>query len=178
MTNRTRSRTAKVPPGATAIRIPRQHRRGFGRRSAQPIVLVVPEQPSFASRIAWALGSALWEHRKSWVPTGIAVLALPVTAIGHAAFWWAGLALAPLAAVPPGWLVWARLHRPDVDHRVRRWRRGLAMLATAAATWTALALLFGPVSGPLGLLWLLTTAAGQALWLRSRRTSADPIEEI
>lgn len=57
MTNRTRIRTAKVPRGTTAIRIPRQGRRRIGRRAAQPIVLVVPEQPSLGARAAAAAGA-------------------------------------------------------------------------------------------------------------------------
>ncbi|WP_369377089.1 hypothetical protein [Streptomyces sp. cg36] len=178
MTNRTRTRTAKVPPGTTALRIPRQRRRGFGRRSTQPIVLVVPEQPTLASRAAWAVGGWLWDSRRTWAPIGLAVLALPATAIAHAVFWWAGLVLAPLTAAPLVWLAWTSRRRPAADRTVRRWRRGLASLATAATAWAALAIVFGPLSGPLGLLWVLSTTTAQVLWLRSLRASVDPIEEI
>jgi hypothetical protein len=179
MPNRTRPRPpkAKMPYGygtsRTVHRIPRTR-----RRDAQPIVLVVPERPTLTRRAAGALGLWLWEHRRTWAPTGIAVLALPTTALGHAAFWWAGLVLAPLAAAPLGWLTWMGRHRPADDRAVRRWRQGLVLLATAAATWASLALAVGPLTGPIGLLWLLITATSQVLWLRTRSTSTDPIEEI
>ncbi|MFF3977745.1 hypothetical protein [Streptomyces sp. NPDC001828] len=172
MTNRTGPRKARRG-AARSVHLPRTR-----RRDAQPIVLVVPHQPTLAARAASAVGSWLWDTRATWAPTGIALAALPATAIGHAAFWWAGFLLAPLAASPLGWLAWTGQRRPTTDRTVRRWRRGLAVVGTAASTWTALAVAFGPLTGPLGLIWLLTTVAAQVLWLRTRRTSTDPIEEI
>ncbi|WP_405807457.1 hypothetical protein OG729_20100 [Streptomyces sp. NBC_00210] len=177
MTNRTRIRTAKVPRGTTAIRIPRQGRRRIGRRAAQPIVLVVPEQPSLGARAAAAAGGWLWDRRGSWAPTAIALAAFLAAAIVHALAWWSGLVLAPATAAPLIWLLRTNRQRPAGDPSVRRWRNGLVLLATTATAWAALALAFGPTAGPLELLWLISTIAAQTLWLRSRRTP-DPTEEI
>ncbi|AWI30416.1 hypothetical protein [Streptomyces tirandamycinicus] len=178
MSNRTRARGAKIPPGATAIRVPRQRRRGFGGRQMGPIILVVPEKPSLAARATYAVGGWVWDRRRSWAPTGIAVVAFVAAAIVHVLAWWTGLVLAPATAAPLVWLWWTSRHRPAEARSVRRWRRGLALLGIAAAAWAALAVAFGPTAGPLELLWLIATIAAQALWLQLRRTSPDPIEEI
>ncbi|MBT2367148.1 hypothetical protein J7E88_17995 [Streptomyces sp. ISL-10] len=177
MANRTRARNAKMPPGTTAIRIPRQRRRGFGRRP-EPIILVVPEQPLLAARAAYAVGGWMWDRRRAWAPTGIAVAAFVTAAIVHVLAWWTGLVLAPATAAPLVWLWWTYQHRPAEEPSVRRWRRGLALLGVASTAWAALALAFGPTAGPLELLWLVNAIAAQVLWLQVRRTSPDPIEEI
>lgn len=168
MSSRTRTRrTAKVSAGATTVRIPRQ-RRG---RSAQPFVIVVPERPALASRFLGMVGDLLWAHRRSLAPLGIALAVFPVTAILHALAWWSGLLLAPLAASPLAWLLITQHRRPAADRGVLGWRIGLSLLATTATAWLALAAAFGPLAGPLELIWLLALIATQTAWLIVRRTS-------
>ncbi|WP_055566993.1 hypothetical protein [Streptomyces atriruber] len=168
MSSRTRSRarTAKVPAGATTVRIPRQR----GRRSAQPFIVVVPERPSLTARFAGFLGELLWDHRRALAPLGVALAAFPVTALLHVLAWWSGLLLAPLAAGPLGWLLITQRRRPAADRGVLGWRIGLTLLATATTAWLALAAAFGPLAGPLELLWLLTLITAQTAWLVIRRT--------
>ncbi|MER5887269.1 hypothetical protein ABT160_25895 [Streptomyces sp. NPDC001941] len=179
---RTGSRATKVQYGyggtRTVHRIPRTR-----RRDAQPIVLIVPERPTLLRRAASALGLWLWERRRAWAPAALALLALPAAAVGHVLASWTGLALAPAAVLPLAWLL--RTSRRDAypDPSVRRWRLALALAATSATAWAALALAFGPTAGPLELLWLATAVAAQVLWLRSRRTPAptapnSPTEEL
>ncbi|MGW7084885.1 hypothetical protein ACWGH2_15540 [Streptomyces sp. NPDC054871] len=167
MSSRTRSRTrtAKVSAGATTVRIPRQ--RG---RSAQPFVIVVPERPTLTSRLAGFLGRLLWAHRRALAPLGIALAAFPITAVLHALAWWSGLLLAPLAAGPLAWLLITQRRRPAADRSVLGWRIGLTALGTAATAWVATAAAFGPLAGPLELLWLLTLITAQTAWLIVRRT--------
>ncbi|MFD3572402.1 hypothetical protein [Streptomyces sp. NPDC058644] len=169
MSSRTRSRTrtAKVSAGATTVRIPRQR----GRRAAQPFVIVVPERPSLTARLAGFVGNLLWAHRRALAPLGLALAAFPITAVLHALAWWSGLLLAPLAAGPLAWLLITQRRRPAADRGVLGWRVGLTVLATAATAWLALAAAFGPLAGPLELLWLLTLIAAQSAWLIVRRTS-------
>ncbi|OAR24316.1 hypothetical protein A8W25_18020 [Streptomyces sp. ERV7] len=176
MPNRTRPRTTKLPYGHGAARtvhhIPRTR-----RRDSQPIVLIVPERPTLTRRAATAAGMWFWEQRGTWAPTALALLAFVAVAIGHVLASWTGLLLAPVAALPLGWLVWTNRREPQADRSVRRWRRALALLTTTAIVWAACALAFGPTAGPLGLLWLVTAISAQVMWLRARRTSTDPIEE-
>lgn len=54
---------------------------------------------------------------------------------------------------------------PASDRAVLGWRIGLALLGTTAVAWASLAAAFGPLAGPLPLLWLLITAAAQTTWL-------------
>ncbi|MWA11204.1 hypothetical protein [Streptomyces sp. BA2] len=168
MSSRTRTRRGvKVPAGATTVRIPRQRGR---RRSAQPFIVVVPDRPSLSREAAGFLGRLLWEHRRALAPLTLAVLALPVTAVLHTLAWWSGLLLAPLAAGPLAWLLITQRRRPAADRGVLGWRIGLALLATAATAWLALGAAFGPLAGPLELLWLLTLIVAQSAWLIVRRT--------
>ncbi|MGW6360539.1 hypothetical protein ACWFR5_36580 [Streptomyces sp. NPDC055092] len=171
MTSRTRSRvrTAKVPAGATVIQMPRQRR--SGRRGSQPFVVVVPtERRSFQHEVAAFVGGALWRHRRALAPTLLALAALPACAVLHALAWWSGLLLAPAAAAPLVWLLVMQHRRPATERSVLAWRIGLALLGTAAAAWVALAAGFGPLAGPLDLLWLLTWAVAQTAWIVLRRT--------
>ncbi|MCX4665576.1 hypothetical protein OG453_02615 [Streptomyces sp. NBC_01381] len=165
MSSRTRSRTrtAKAPAGATTVRIPRQ-------RSSQPFIVVVPDRPSLSREALGFLGRLLWKNRRSLAPLALAVLALPGTAVLHALAWWSGLLLAPLAAGPLAWLLITQRRRPAADRGVLGWRIGLTLLATTATAWVALAAAFGPLAGPLELLWLLTLLAAQTAWLIVRRT--------
>lgn len=167
MSSRTRTRrTAKVPAGATTVRIPRQR----GRRRSQPFIVVVPDRPCLSREAAGFLGRLLWQHRRALAPLALAVLALPVTAILHVLAWWSGLLLAPLGAGPLVWLALTQRRRPAADRSVLGWRIGLVLLATAATAWVALAAAFGPLAGPLDLIWLLTLIAAQSTWLIVRRS--------
>lgn len=166
MSSRTRTRRAvKVPAGATTVRIPRQR----GRRSGQPFIVVVPDRPSLSREALGWLGRLLWRHRRSLAPLALAVLALPLTAVLHVLAWWSGLLLAPLAAGPLIWLALMQRRRPATGS-VLGWRVGLALLVTAATAWLALAAAFGPLAGPLELIWLLTLITGQSTWLIVRST--------
>ncbi|WSQ11161.1 hypothetical protein OG604_27340 [Streptomyces sp. NBC_01231] len=165
MSSRTRTRTVKTAAGVHTVRIPRQR----GRRSAQPFVVVVPEHPTLTREALGFVGRALWRFRSSLAPTGFALLALVVTALLHVLGWWSGLVLAPLAAAPPLWLAIVQRHRPARTSALA-WRIALAVLATLAFAWAALAAGFGPLAGPLELVWLLMLIAAQTGWLIVRRT--------
>ncbi|MEV5338908.1 hypothetical protein AB0K93_10515 [Streptomyces sp. NPDC052676] len=165
MSSRTRARTVKTAAGVHTVRIPRQR----GRRGAQPFVVVVPEQPSLTREALGFTGRVLWRFRSALAPTALAVAALPLCAVLHALAWWSGLLLAPLAAAPVLWLGTVQRRRPG-RRSVLAWRAGLAVLATAALAWVALAAGFGPLAGPLEVLWLLAWIAAQTAWLVVRHT--------
>ncbi|MFZ3594638.1 hypothetical protein [Streptomyces sp. BH104] len=161
-----RRRTAKVPAGATVINMPRQRR----TRGGQPFIVVVPTHPSWKQRLAAAAGRAVWNHRRSLIPTFAALAVLPVTALLHALAWWSGLVLAPLAAAPLVGLLVMQRRRPTSDRTALAWRIALALLTTAAVAWCALAAAFTPLAGPLGGLWLLLWTLAQSGWLIVRHT--------
>ncbi|GGP37250.1 hypothetical protein [Streptomyces melanogenes] len=140
-----------------------------GRRSAQPFVIVVPEAPSLAREAFGFLGRLLWRFRGALAPTGFAVLALVVTALLHLLGWWSGAVLVPLAAGPVVWFAIVQSRHP-ARRSALVWRIALAVLATLAGTWVALAAWFGPLAGPLALVWLITLIAAQSAWLIVRRT--------
>ncbi|MEG8277108.1 hypothetical protein [Streptomyces sp. AHA2] len=165
MSSRTRTRPVKTAAGVHTVRIPRQR----GRRGAQPFLVVVPEHPSLTREALGFVGRGLWSVRHALAPTGIAVLALAVTALLHVIAWWSGLLLAPLAAAPAVWL-WIVQRRRPARSSTLVWRIALTVLATFASAWAALAAGFGPLAGPLALLWLLTLIAAQTAWLIVRRT--------
>ncbi|MFE7120844.1 hypothetical protein ACFU99_35990 [Streptomyces sp. NPDC057654] len=138
MPRRSRSRSARVLKGATMIEIPEQRPRR-GRRGR--VVVVVPEHR---------------DHRPLFAPAAVALCAIPATALVHAVAWWAGLVLALSAVVPvvgalAGWL------------RVRD-----AAAGAMALLWSGLAVAFGPLTGPLWVLWALSAAVCQAVWLLPR----------
>ncbi|MFD7137399.1 hypothetical protein [Streptomyces sp. NPDC059894] len=164
MSSRTRARGMKAA-GVHTVQIPRQR----GRRGAQPFVIVVPEPPSLAREAAGFLGRALWNGRRALAPTWLALVVLAVTGLLHVMGWWTGLVLAPLAAAPGVWAGIMQRRRP-ARGAVVLWRAGLALLATLAAGWAALAAGFGPLAGPLELVWLLVWLTGQTAWLIVRRT--------
>ncbi|MFF8728873.1 hypothetical protein ACF073_20575 [Streptomyces sp. NPDC015171] len=164
MSSRTRARGAKAA-GIHTVHIPRQR----GRRAAQPFVVVVPERPSLAWEAAGWVGRMLWRHRGALAPTSLALLALAATGLLHAKAPWAGLVLAGLAAGPAVGVLLMQRRRPGTG-TVLAWRIGLALLTTLALAWFAAAAGFGPLAGPLGLLWLLIWAAAQTAWLIVRRT--------
>jgi hypothetical protein len=155
----------KTAAGVHTVHIPRQR----GRRGAQPFVVVVPERPSLTREALGFLGRALWRSRRTLAPTALALIAVPLAAILHALAWWSGLLLAPLAIAPVLWFGFLQVRRPGRGS-VIAWRAGLTLLATAALAWLALAAGFGPLAGPLELLWLLTWIAAQSAWLIVRRT--------
>lgn len=164
MPSRTSTRGVKTPAGVHTVRIPRQR----GRRS-QPFVVVVPERPTLTREAFGFLGRTLWRYRGALAPTGLALLAWPVTALLHAIAWWCSLLLAPIAAAPLVWLAVLQRNQPARTSAMA-WRFALTALAAVAFTWVALAAGFGPLTGPLPLIWVLTWLISQTAWLvvRSR----------
>ncbi|MFI0166750.1 hypothetical protein [Streptomyces sp. NPDC017095] len=165
MSSRSRARGLKSAAGVHTVHIPRQR----GRRGAQPFVIVVPEQPSLTREAAGWAGRMLWRHRGALAPTGWALLALAAAGLLHAQAPRTGLLLAVLAAGPAVWVLLAQRRRPGTGS-VLAWRIALALLATLALSWFAAATGFGPLTGPLALLWLLIWGTAQTAWLIVRRT--------
>ncbi|MFJ2925014.1 hypothetical protein ACIPIU_08325 [Streptomyces massasporeus] len=159
MSSHTRTRSVKTAAGVHTVRIPRQR----GRRS-DPFVIVVPERPSLTREALGFLGHSLWTFRRALAPTGLSVLAFLVAGLLHLIAWWSALVIAPVAAVPVGWLLVMQRRRP-ARAAALAWRIGLVTLATAAAVWLALAAGFGPLNGTLALLWLLIWITAQTAWL-------------
>ncbi|MFF5956925.1 hypothetical protein [Streptomyces luteogriseus] len=159
MSSRTRTRTVKTAAGIHTVRLPRQR----GRRS-DPFVIVVPERPSLTREALGFIGRGLWTFRRALAPTGLSVLAFLVAGLLHLIAWWSALVFAPMAGGPLVWLLVMQRRRPARSAALA-WRIGLAALATIAATWLALAAGFGPLAGPLALLWLLILIAAQTAWL-------------
>ncbi|MFD9040492.1 hypothetical protein [Streptomyces bottropensis] len=155
MSSRTRTRRAA---GVHTVRIPRQR----GRRS-DPFVIVVPERPSLTREALGFIGRMLWRFRRALAPTGAAALAFIAAALLHLTAWWSGLVIAPAALAPALWVLLMQRRRP-ASGSVFGWRIGLAALATLAAAWLALAAGFGPLTGPLVLLWLLVWITVQTTW--------------
>ncbi|MFG2738515.1 hypothetical protein ACGFY0_00355 [Streptomyces chartreusis] len=162
MSSRTRTRGGAA---VHTVRIPRQR----GRRGSDPFVVVVPQRPSLTHQAFAGLALMLWDHRRALAPTGFAVLALVAGFLLHTIAWWSGLVLAPLAAGPLVWLLVMQRRRRGTGS-VLAWRIGVTVLATSALTWLALAAGFGPLAGPLELIWLLTLITAQTAWLIVRRT--------
>ncbi|MEH0635448.1 hypothetical protein QBA35_19315 [Streptomyces bottropensis] len=159
MSSRTRTRAVKTAAGVHTVRLPRQR----GRRSAQPFVIVVPERPSLTREALGFVGRLLWRFRRALAPTGFAVLAFVVAALLHLTAWWSALVIAPTVLAPTLWVLLMQRRRP-ASGSVLGWRIGLAVLATFAAAWLALAAGFGPLAGALPLLWLLVSIAAQSVW--------------
>ncbi|MEU9226123.1 hypothetical protein AB0D40_17320 [Streptomyces massasporeus] len=162
MSSRTRTRSVKTAAGIHTVRFPRQR----GRRS-DPFVIVVPERPSLTREALGLVGRGLWTFRRALAPTGLSVLAFLVAGLLHLIAWWSALVIAPIAAVPAVWLLVMQRRRP-ARAAALGWRIGLAVLATAAAVWLALAAGFGPLNGTLALLWLLILITAQTAWLTVR----------
>ena len=165
MVSRIRPRTVKVPPGASAVRIPHQR----GSRSAQALLVIVPERPSWTRVVLGWAGGLLWDHRRALAPTAIELAVLAFTAVLHSRATWSGLVLAPLSLVPLVWFALTHRRRPATGS-VRAWRAALALLACASLAWAALAAGFGPLAGPLELIWLLLLVAAQSAWLIVHRS--------
>ena len=162
MSSRTRTRVQKVPAGAQTIRIPK------GRRS-EPVIVVVPERPSLTRQALMGLALIVWDHRRALAPTSLALLAVGVTTLLHLVAWWSGLVLAPAALAPLVWLAIVQRQRPAKGSSLA-WRIALSVASTLAAGWMAAGAIFGPLTGPLELLWLLALIGTQTTWLIVRRT--------
>ncbi|WP_327678565.1 hypothetical protein [Kitasatospora sp. NBC_00458] len=169
-------------PRTTKIVIPQQRglRRGhrptahvvdLGRGTA-PVVLVVPHRPSLAGRVAGATGRALWRRRVAWAPVwaGFGVLGAvgALSALPAAAFAFG----VPAVLLPAGRLFMARRHPRAAVRRKNRARTRSVTALSAGLAWSALAVWFGPLNGPLAAAWLAGTATAQALWSRRRRALA------
>ncbi|WP_327748484.1 hypothetical protein [Streptomyces europaeiscabiei] len=165
MSSRTRARRVKSTAGVHTVQIPRQR----GRRGAQPFVIVVPERPSLTREALGFVGRGLWAGRRGLAPAALAVFVFGLTGVLHLNAWWSALVLAPLALVPLAWVLIMQRRRPASGSALG-WRISLAALATLAAGWMALAAGFGPLAGPLPLLWLLIWLAAQITWFFVRRT--------
>ncbi|MDT0388266.1 hypothetical protein [Streptomyces dubilierae] len=165
MSSRTRTRTVKTAAGIHTVLIPRQR----GRRGSDPFVIVVPERPSLTREALGFVGRSLWTFRRALAPTGLSVLAFLMAGLLHLIAWWSALVIAPVAAAPLGWVLVMQRRRP-ARAAALAWRIGLAALATLAAVWLALAAGFGPLAGPLALLWLLIWLTAQTAWLVVRHT--------
>ncbi|WUS23891.1 hypothetical protein OG727_17345 [Streptomyces caniferus] len=165
MSSRTRTRAVKAA-GVTTVRLPRQR----GRRAADPFVIVVPERPSLTWQALSGLALIVWKHRRALAPLALGLLAFPLTAVLHVFAGWSAFLLGAAAAGPVLWLVIVQRRRAAADKTVWGWRIALAVLGTSALAWAALAAGFGPLAGPLELVWLLTLIAAQTAWLIVRRT--------
>ncbi|MER7348860.1 hypothetical protein ABT390_26025 [Streptomyces aurantiacus] len=163
---RPRARTMKVPVGATTVRIPRQR----GRRQ-QSFVLVVPERPSLTGRALATTGRLLWHHRLALLPTGSALLLLVLTAVLHVLAPWAGLLVAAVGLLPLIALLIPPLYRRLVGGD-RVWKWGAAAVVAVVGLWSGLAILFGPLAGPLEVLWFLGLLAAHGLWFALRRMTS------
>lgn len=152
-------------PRAGTVRIPRQR----GRRSRQPFVVVVPERPSLTRELSGIAAGMLWNSRRALAPTGLALLALALTALLHALAWWSGLVLAPAAVAPLVWLAIVQRSHPARGSALV-WRIALSVSSSVAAGWAAAASVFGPLAGSLELWWLLALICTQTAWLIVRRT--------
>ncbi|MFH0520398.1 hypothetical protein ACHBTE_24875 [Streptomyces sp. M41] len=164
MSSRTRTRKVRTAAGVHTVQLPRQR----GRRS-QPFVVVVPERPSLTREALSFVGRGLWMARHALAPTGLALLALVITGLLHVIAWWSALVLAPAAVAPAVWFAVVQRSRPAQGSTLA-WRIALAVFATLAFAWAALAAGFGPWAGPLSLVWLLTLIVAQTTWLIVRRT--------
>ncbi len=169
----------------TKVQIPRQRgRRGAPAahvinlgRGTTPLIVMIPERPTLARQLAYAMGSALWRHRAAWAPTWGALGLFTAAGLLSVTAPAAGIVLAvPALLVPAGWAVIRRWHPRSAVRRRARALRLPALLAGAVALWTGAACLFGPVNWPLFGLWAAATAAGQAAWWRTRRiVAAKPL---
>lgn len=166
MSRRTRTHTAKG--AAPTVHIPRQR----GHRQGPQIIVVVSDEPTLTSRATAATGRWLWKHRRTWAPTGLAVLLLAVTGIVHLITPWAALVAAPASAVPLAVLGWKANRTAEAGAPAERARRiALAVLALASLTWFSMALWFGPAEPVLMGLWSLITLDAQVTWLFARLRS-------
>ncbi|WP_405658208.1 hypothetical protein [Streptomyces sp. RK9] len=157
----------KVPAGATTVRIPRQR----GRRQ-QSFLLVVPERPTLSSQALRTVGRLLWHHRMALLPTGLAVLSLIATAVLHALAPWASVLVATVGLLPLILLLTPSPYRGRLADENRAWKWGAASVAAVVGLWAGLAILLGPLAGPLEVLWFLGLLAVNGLWFTVRRMTS------
>ncbi|MFJ4434769.1 hypothetical protein [Streptomyces sp. NPDC088923] len=163
MNSRTRARLLKT--GAHTVQIPRTR----GRRGMSPYVVVVPERPSLTHEATAMLLRWLWRSRAGLVPTGVALGALLLGVLLHLLAPWAVWLLAPLAAAPLAWLTLA--HRSHPAHGpALAWRAGLTAVALSVLAQLAATVAYGPLTGGLGVWWLLNLLVAQTVWPVLRRT--------
>ncbi|MEV7830327.1 hypothetical protein AB0P12_06815 [Streptomyces subrutilus] len=159
--------TAAQSAAPRTVHVPRQR----GRQAPQ-VIVVVSEEPTLTARATAATGRWLWRHRRSWAPTGLAVLLLAVSGIVHLFAPWAAFIAAPAGALPLAFWGWKAKTSEVQTRTASAWRTALAILALAALAWFCLALWSGPASPALMGLWTLTALAAQVIWLIGRRSTA------
>ncbi|MFF1779622.1 hypothetical protein [Streptomyces virginiae] len=160
------------PSAAPTVRIPRQ-------RGGRPVIVVLsPEQePTLTARAAAASGRWLWKHRRTWAPTGLAVVLLAVIGLVHLIEPRTAWVLAPLALAPVGVWAWTARRRPATSRTAKTWRALLAAAATGAIGWVPVAIWFGPTAPVVALAWALLTLAAQIAWLIARRLTTTATKE-
>ncbi|MET3986486.1 hypothetical protein [Streptomyces sp. PvR034] len=163
-----RIRTSAVESAAPrTVHVPRQR----GKQAPQ-VIVVVSEQPTLTARATAASGRWVWKHRRTWAPTGLAVLLLAISGIVHWFAPWAALIAAPAGLAPLGVWGWRAKTTSTPSRSVSAWRTAVAVLALAALAWFCLALWFSPAHTSLMGLWTLTALAAQVMWLIGRRTTS------
>ncbi|MFD0417292.1 hypothetical protein [Streptomyces sp. NPDC127108] len=169
MSSRTRTRGVKAAANARTIRIPRQR----GRRQ-EAFVVVLPDR-SPRTRVLNAAGRLLWRHRLAFLPAGLAVLVLVLTAVLHVVAPWTGGVIVVVALLPLLWLtlpasVRQRLAPSHWQRTALKW--AAASLAAVVGLWAALAIIFGPLAGPLEVLWFLGVLAAYGARAALRSTTS------
>jgi hypothetical protein len=159
-----RTRTSKRAAGVRTINIPRQRGRG-----SDQFIVVVPQRQTMTRRAAGHVGAAVWEHRQALAPAALALTALALATLLHFLAWWAGFAFVVAALAAPVCLTVVQRRRPALGSALG-WRLGLSAASSFTSGWMAAATLFGPLAGPLGVLWLLALIGAQTAWLIVRRT--------
>lgn len=168
MSRRIRTKAAQTAT-PHAVHIPRQR---SSRRQAPQVIVVVSEEPTLTARATAATGRWMWKHRRTWAPTGLAVLLLAVTGIVHLFAPWAALIAVPAGGVPLAVWGWKAKTRSTQTRAASSWLNALAVLAAGGLAWFSLALWAGPFTPELMGLWSLTTLAAQVMWLIGRRTTS------
>ncbi|WP_371678346.1 hypothetical protein [Streptomyces sp. NBC_01276] len=160
------------PLAAPTVRIPRQ-------RGGQPVIVVLsPEEgPTLTARAVAASGRWLWKHRRSWAPTGLAVLLLIVTGLVHLIEPRTAWFLAPIVLAPAGVWAWITRRRPATSRTATAWRALLAAAVTGAVGWVPLAVWFSPAAPAVTVSWALLTLAAQVAWLITRRLTTTATKE-
>nr|BFD92059.1 hypothetical protein KitaXyl93_34190 [Kitasatospora sp. Xyl93] len=169
---RIRTTKLQIPAQRGRRGAPAAHVVNLGRGTA-PVVLVVPQQPSLAGRLALATGRALWRRRVAWAPTWFGIGVFAAAGVLSVAGTPIALVFAvPAVLLPGGWTLIVHRHPRSAVRRKARARTRAVAAWSAGLAWSALAVWFGPTNGLLALLWLVGTATAQTLWWRTRRTLA------
>ncbi|MER5727567.1 hypothetical protein ABT084_04285 [Streptomyces sp. NPDC002138] len=164
--------TAAQSAAPQTVHIPRQR----GKQVPQ-VIVVVSEEPTLTARAAAASGRWVWKHRRSWAPTGIAVIVLMACGVVHlieprTAWFLAPLALAPVA-------VWVSItrRRPATSRTTTTWRALAAAAATGVVAFVPVAIWFSPTHPAVALSWALLTLAAQLAWLIAGRLAPTYTKE-